>query len=288
MAIEDHFTILSQGVNTWNKWRAENLQTLPLLSGRDLRGLNLTKAEFSFTDLRYAKLDSARLHRADFTVANLKHASLDDAILTDADLIGTDLSYATLRRAVLWGANLSGATVTGADFHDALVATDFGALDLSEAIGLDQLSHDGPSTIGIDTIYKSQGKIPERFLRGCGVPESFILQIRSLVGAVDGIDFYSCFISYSTKDKEFADRLQQEMQQAHLRVWYAPQDIQGGKKLHEQIETAIRIYDKLLLVLSEESLQSEWVMTELRKARKEERASRQRNSSLFGSSTLRH
>ena len=61
------------------------------------------------------------------------------------------------------------------------------------------------------------------------------------------------------------------MRDAHLRVWFAPENIQGGKKLHEQIETAIRVYDKLLIVLSEASLQSEWVMTELRKARKAER-----------------
>ena len=49
-----------------------------------------------------------------------------------------------------------------------------------------------------------------------------------------------------------------------------------SQKLHEQIETAIRVYDKLLIVLSEASLQSEWVMTELRKARKAERKSGQR------------
>jgi hypothetical protein len=61
------------------------------------------------------------------------------------------------------------------------------------------------------------------------------------------------------------------MRDAHLRVWFAPEDIQAGQKLHEQIETAIRVYDKLLVVLSAASLQSEWVMTELRKARKAER-----------------
>ena len=66
------------------------------------------------------------------------------------------------------------------------------------------------------------------------------------------------------------------MRDAHLRVWFAPEDIQGGKKLHEQIETAIRVYEKLLIVLSKASLQSEWVMTDLRKARKAERQSGQR------------
>lgn len=95
--------------------------------------------------------------------------------------------------------------------------------------------------------------------------------------STDGvIQFYSCFISYSTKDEEFARRLHGRMRDAHLRVWFAPEDIQGGKKLHEQIETAIRVYDRLLIVLSGASLQSEWVMTELRKARKAERQSGKR------------
>jgi hypothetical protein len=31
-----------------------------------------------------------------------------------------------------------------------------------------------------------------------------------------------------------------------------------GRKLHEQIATAIRVYDKLLILLPEASLQSEW------------------------------
>jgi hypothetical protein len=48
-------------------------------------------------------------------------------------------------------------------------------------------------------------------------------------------------------------------------------DIQGGKKLHEQIERAIQVYDRLLLVLSENSIHSEWVMTEIRNTLKVER-----------------
>ena len=44
-----------------------------------------------------------------------------------------------------------------------------------------------------------------------------------------------------------------------MRVWFAPEDVKGGEKLHEQIDQAIRRYDKLLLVLSEASMASEWV-----------------------------
>lgn len=91
-----------------------------------------------------------------------------------------------------------------------------------------------------------------------------------------GIMFYSCFISYSSKDEDFARRLYARLREAHIRAWFAPEDLLGGAKFHEQIETAIRVYDKLLIVLSEASLQSEWVMTELRKGRKAERKSGKR------------
>ena len=89
-------------------------------------------------------------------------------------------------------------------------ATNFAYLDLSVAIGLETINHQRPSTIGIDTIYKSGGKIPEVFLRGCGVPDEFIAYIGSMVGRP--IEFYSCFISYSTKDQEFAKQLHTDLQ----------------------------------------------------------------------------
>ena len=41
-----------------------------------------------------------------------------------------------------------------------------------------------------------------------------------------------------------------------LWCWFAPHDIQGGRKIHEQIDEAIRVYDKLLLILSDASMNS--------------------------------
>jgi hypothetical protein len=61
-----------------------------------------------------------------------------------------------------------------------------------------------------------------------------------------------------------------------MRVWFAPEDMKGGEKLHEQLFRAIQIEDRLLLVLSEESIKSEWVMTEIRKAREAERKENRR------------
>jgi TIR domain len=55
-----------------------------------------------------------------------------------------------------------------------------------------------------------------------------------------------------------------------VRCWFAPHDIQGGKKIHEQIDEAIHKCEKLLLILSEASMNSDWVKTEISKARQKE------------------
>src|SRR5215213_1072228 len=148
--------------------------------------------------------------------------------------------------------------------------TIFADIDLSSVIGLETMLHTAPSEVGVSTIIKSQGKIPEVFLIGCGVPEPLITHIPSLVAGLQPIQFYSCFISYSGKDEEFARRLHSRMREAELRVWFAPEDMKGGDKIYDQIDRAIQVHDRLLLVLSEDSLRSKWVETEIRRARKVE------------------
>jgi hypothetical protein len=81
------------------------------------------------------------------------------------------------------------------------------------------------------------------------------------------IEFYSLFISYSTHDQAFAERLHADLQAQGVRCWFAPHDMRGGKKVNEQIDEAIRVHDKLLLILSPASMESVWVNTEISKAR---------------------
>ena len=131
------------------------------------------------------------------------------------------------------------------------------------------MTHEGPSTIGIDTIYASRGKIPEVFLRGAGVPDEFITYMRSLVGRA--IEFYSCFISYSSKDQDFAERLHADLQAKGVRCWFAPEDMKIGDKIWDRLDQSIRLHDKLLLVLSANSIGSEWVEDEVTTAFEEER-----------------
>jgi hypothetical protein len=163
--------------------------------------------------------------------------------------------------------SLEGANFDSASFAYTLIAD----CDLSKCKGLDTGRHSGPSDVGINTIINSRGKIAESFLRGCGVPEEWITYIPSLIGSQSAIGFYSCFISYSHQDEEFCKRIHARMQQEKLRLWYAPEDLKRGRKIHIEIDRAIRVHDKLLLVLSESSMQSEWVATEISKARMREK-----------------
>ena len=64
-----------------------------------------------------------------------------------------------------------------------------------------------------------------------------------------------------------------------VRCWFAPYDVKSGRKLHEQIDEAIRMYQKLLLVLSPSSMESEWVKTEIAKARRRE--TREKNKRML-------
>ena len=52
--------------------------------------------------------------------------------------------------------------------------------------------------------------------------------------------------------------------------------MKGGKYSDHQIDQAIQLHERLLLVLSEDSIQSKWVEREIRKARKVERAEKRR------------
>jgi hypothetical protein len=115
--------------------------------------------------------------------------------------------------------------------------------------------------------------LPLAFLRGVGLPDKVIDYLPSLTSRP--IQFYSCFISYSHKDEEFAQRLHADLQNKGVRCWFAPHDLPIGGKILDEIDAAIRLRDKVLLILSEQSINSDWVEDEVKTAFEEERKRRQ-------------
>jgi hypothetical protein len=149
--------------------------------------------------------------------------------------------------------------------------TVFAHLEFETCVGLDSVKHIAPSSIAIECLYRSGNNLPLAFLRGAGLPEILLDYLPSLIEAGGPVQFHSCFISYSHTDEAFARRLWNSMRNERIRVWYAPEEMQGGKKLFEQIDRAIHLHDKLIIILSKESISSNWVETEIRRAKKEEK-----------------
>lgn len=264
MADKEQLKIIRRGSATWNRWRIKILKSQlgrvtewkpfePDLTGADLTGADLTGANLCGADLNNANLAGAILIGTSLSGANLNAANLSKANLTGAGLLET-----TLIRAYLTGANLTDAMFGRTIFSDA---------NLTDVLGLDACLHAAPSILDHATLARS-GMLPLPFLRGCGLPDLFINYLPSLL--YQAIQYNSCFISYSTKDQDFAARLHADLQNRGVRCWFAPHDIQGGRIVHDQIDNAIQVHDRLLLILSEASIRSEWVKTEIHKARKRE------------------
>jgi len=250
MANPEHVKILQEGLTAWNTWREKNPHTPP--------------------DLIEAKLRGAELRGADLMGVNLTGADFSGAVLMGVNLTGAHLSGANLIGATLLGADLYGADLTGANLNGAvLFETVFANTNLKNATGLESCQHHSPSTLDHRTFQQS-GRLPLPFLRGCGLPDTLIEYLPSLL-TPSAIQFYSCFISYSSKDEAFAKRLHADLQDRGVRCWFAPKDLKIGEKIRQTLHDSIRLYDRLLLILSEHSLASTWVESEVEAAFDKER-----------------
>jgi TIR domain/Pentapeptide repeats (8 copies) len=268
MANEAHLARLKQGVAAWNRWREVNPGIKPDLVEADFMKADLYGADLCGANFFQADLHGANLREADLSEASLGRANLEQADLSGVDLGGANLWEANLHRAKLEEADLRGTSFRETDLreaslHQAFIGrTIFGAIDLRMVQGLETVLHESSSIMDIDTLYRSNGQIPEIFLRGVGVPEDFIPYIKSLVGRP--FEFYSCFISYSHTDQSFARRLHDQLQGRGIRCWLDEHQMRPGDDIYEEIDRGIRLWDKVLLCCSQASLSSWWVDNEIR------------------------
>src|SRR5262249_43688454 len=137
-------------------------------------------------------------HRADFSGSDLSSADLQGQDLSGARFQNANMRHSYLADTIFHGANLQGADLSGAIMFDTV----FRRVDLSEVHGLDSVVHHGPSTIGLDTLIRSRGRIPLGFLIGAGVPPE------AVPGLLDWAcqygtrpDYYSVFLSYGGPDE---------------------------------------------------------------------------------------
>ncbi len=300
MADSQQLKILKNGVKEWNEWRGANPGARIDFSKANLRGAHLSGGDFRGADLREVDLMEANLGEANFARANLsgsillqarlRAAFFRGADLTQCELRGADLAVANLRdsnlsRSVLVAANLNHAFLVGARFSKVRCrSTSFGFNDLSKVIDIEKVVHEGPSILGVDTLRLSKGLIPESFLRGCGLSDweiesaklyspdlssEEIINIQNRIFELKGrrpLQISSLFISYSRADGAFVDKLEPYLNDKGIRFWRDVHHAAAGR-LEKVIDRAMRLNPTVLLVLSKDSIQSDWVEHEVSDAR---------------------
>ena len=260
-----------------------------LAPGANLRGADLRNANLSGINMDRATLSEANLSGADLTNANLDRANLDRANLTGANLTGASFNGANLSRT-----NLSGATLNAADFYEAILndvgtaAADFSSCiigytvfqncALDEAQGLDSIRHDAPSTIGLDTLLRSRGRLPASFILGSGVPAA-VAGLQDAVGDAP-VSTLEVHISCADADIDFARQLEENLRAQGVRSWVFAEGFRGNPLVdrratsgEEEIERWVRHYDRLVVVCSAAGLDSETVRNDITAAQEAQRSS---------------
>lgn len=260
-----------------------------------LGGVYLFQSKFDGAIFRGCTFDQTKLIGSTFIDAKFSNTTFEHCIMMGSDLFrsilrDTRLLFCDARgaffgeteffRCLLFGNWLGEATFFATRFLDTPIAindlsetkhpeqysiVDVATLHKSAAIllaaataeyGSDEMNlHARKSLEDVDSI--------QRFFRACGVPPEAIGLFRRWLLAPE---YASVFISYSTQDEAFAKELDRELRKRGIDVWFAPHSIRGGRTILEQVTAAISRQERVILILSESSMQSGWVETEIRHA----------------------
>ncbi len=250
--------------------------------GANLRGADMRNANLAGINLDRATLSEANLSGADLTNANLDRANLDRTNFTGANLTGASFNGANLSRT-----NLSGAVLSDADFYEAVLNdvstgeadfnnciigyTVFQNCAMDRAVGLDSVRHDAPSTIGLDTLLRSRGALPQSFILGSGIPVAVVGIQDSVVDAP--VTTLEVHITCAGNDVEFARQLEANLRAKGVRSWVFAENFRGNPLVdrratsgEEEIERWVRHYDRLVVLCTESGLDSETVRNDITSA----------------------
>ncbi len=253
------------------------------IDGVDFSGANLTNADLRNV-VGASQQDVQRIEPLTFKSARMLGSLLHDAIIREAIFDGADLSKANLRRALLTQCSLKDVNLDCAILGDTL----FVATDLSTVRHPERIEHFAPSSLDHTAIRAARGRLPASFLKQCGLDDIEILmaslydpelspdRVISIAYEIcdarltNPLQIHPIFISYSHADTPFVDLLQSRLGAVGIRSWRDGHDMTVGP-LIDQIDQAIRLNPVVLLVLSQYSVESDWVEWEASRARELEK-----------------
>ncbi len=225
------------------------------LSNSALQAADLKGADLSFADLSYADLERADLSGTDLTQADLSWANLSGADLRDARLIGANLDMADLTGADLRGATIIKTRLDSTSLSRAVCGvTIFANCDLTRVIGLEDVRHSGPSMISLDTLSRSKGRVPARFLEGAGVAPPLIAAQDAF--RESGMTYTRVLLLGSESDGEFAAKVRAGLAEAQVPSWIIAADDEASLQSGEITLDKAVYYDRLVLLCTADSLEN--------------------------------
>ncbi|MGH8560085.1 MAG: toll/interleukin-1 receptor domain-containing protein [Methylococcales bacterium] len=254
----NYISILKEGgVREWNIWRENHPDEIPDLVEADLKGMNLERINFSGCNLSRADLSDSNLHLAnlgayyDFKRSGRLHY-WHSSWLEETSLTNTNLTQAVLI-AYCDKTIFSKAICNYTRFVDIEL--------LQNAIGLEDIivtAQNSMCSIGIDTVLKSKGILPDAFLKKCGyLPptqkslydlEYNLSENKKMVKKRS--NFHSAFISCVEEDSSFAEKLQKSFQDLKIGNWFYRVHLLGGQRAQDQIDVGIQEKDRMIIIIS--------------------------------------
>jgi len=220
-----------------------------------LRNVSLVRSTLTRLDF------SGFLEDVDFSECRLAASFWRSCHASDVRLSAADLTYCTLRNCDFTGVAFDSASLNKTAFID---------VQLKNCVGLDKVAHLGPSTFTLSTI-QGNPEVPLEFWKLAGLDARVI---DALGKPRDGNGYRSCFMSYASQDSRIVQNIFDFLSSKGVPCFKAPESLEIGASTRDAIYQAIADRDCLLVVLSQNSISSNWVEHEVERALAKERESK--------------
>lgn len=208
-------------------------------------GCNFSGLQFNYSNLYYTRFLGNNFYKNKFLL------TFYDSVINNCHFSEFDLSYSEFGEC-----NLDKTT-----FSNCVLC--------NKSINHTNSSYNKEfSYIDFQTLLNSKS-IDRSVLRKCfGLDESIISE--KILNMVEKAEYQTVFISYSFKDKKFANTLNERIKKIGITTFLWEKDAPGGKGLKKIMRENIKNRDRLLFIASENSIRSNACQFELSEGKKKQ------------------
>lgn len=237
----------------------------------DFHDAHLMQSAFGQADFFRAKFQGTR-----FLTPNVREAFFVEAQFSDAIIIGSrfddaNFGFTTFERTLISACSFPDVRVLGPCQFDA------NTMSISLSVSIIEFQRLKPGEPNYEEARKEFLETLRTtrlfFSKAGGVSEAQLKSYSTALGLLPR-DGARVFISHSAGDQQIAEIIRRRLEADGFETWLASSKLRGGRHVIDEISHAINESVNFFLILSDASLQSGWVRTEIRKLFQLERSTR--------------